>query len=77
LINRKQIKNNLKIFTKMKQHQNKKEDTEVEKKSAQNQEEKTHIENSKDKISELSEEEQEELRAEARERYNRLLGCGG
>ncbi|WP_338793001.1 hypothetical protein V9L05_12055 [Bernardetia sp. Wsw4-3y2] len=59
----------------MKQHQNKKEDKEVEKNSTQ--EEKTHIENSKDKITELSEEEQEELRAEARERYNRLLGCGG
>lgn len=61
----------------MKKHQNKIEDKEVEKKSTQNQEEKTHIENSENIISELSEEEQEELRAEARERYNRLLGCGG
>lgn len=40
-------------------------------------EEKLHIEKSESKISELSEEEQEELRAEARERYTRLLGCGG
>ncbi len=61
----------------MKNQETKKEDKEVEKKSIQNQEEKTHIENSKDKITELSDEEQEELRAEARERYNRLLGCGG
>ncbi|WP_338767914.1 hypothetical protein WAF17_06705 [Bernardetia sp. ABR2-2B] len=61
----------------MKKHQNKEEDKEVEKKPIQNQEEKTHIENSKEKITELSDEEQEDLRAEARERYNRLLGCGG
>jgi hypothetical protein len=39
--------------------------------------EKTHIEKYEDKITELSEEEQEELRAEARERYSRLNGCGG
>ena len=61
----------------MKNQETKKEDKKVEQKSTQNQEEKTHIENSKDKITELSDEEQEELRAEARERYNRLLGCGG
>ncbi|WP_375558755.1 hypothetical protein ACE193_13515 [Bernardetia sp. OM2101] len=61
----------------MKQHQNKKEDKEVEKNSTQIQKEIKHIENSKDKITELSEEEQEELRAKARERYNRLNGCGG
>ena len=35
------------------------------------------VEKSENKITQLSEEEQEELRAEARERYNRLLGCGG
>lgn len=61
----------------MKKHQNIKENKEVEKKFTQNHEEKTHIENSENTISELSEEEQDELRAEARERYNRLLGCGG
>jgi hypothetical protein len=60
----------------------KQEDKKIENLDKQNQkkspkEEKTHIENSSTKIAELSEEEQEELRAEAREKYSRLNGCGG
>ena len=66
----------------MKKQHNKKEDKKVETLDKQNQansiqEEKTHIETSENQISQLSEEEQEELRAEARERYSRLNGCGG
>lgn len=38
---------------------------------------KQHLKEAENKISQFSEEEQEELRAEARERYNRLVGCGG
>ena len=58
----------------MKKHHNKKEETKVDKNSTQ---EKTHLKEAEKNLQELSEEEQEDLRAEARERYNRLLGCGG
>ena len=58
----------------MKKHHNKKEETKVEKDSTQ---EKIHLKEAEKNLQELSEEEQEDLRAEARERYNRLLGCGG
>ena len=63
----------------MKKHQNEGgENLKYQENSTISKEEKIiHIKTSENKISELSEEEQEELREEARERYNRLLGCGG
>jgi hypothetical protein len=59
----------------MKNQENEKVETLDKKNSIKK--EKTHIEEYETKIIELSEEEQEELRAEARERYSRLNGCGG
>ncbi len=60
-----------------KQENEKSNDSESNSKEKFSQNKKNHIKNSEAKIAQLSEEEQEELRAEARERYNRLNGCGG